>query len=182
MAQQAVVPLKQPSQGWVIYRLPALVGVAAVVLVISLLIFILSTLVGLRYVQVFTNPLSAYTDIFPGQPVSALEAYTCATVAPAGRPASTNPSQVMCGLYPEDGPFHLIHVKTHEAQIVEVTFYSGVLEPELMFAFWGEPDDMQRGASGRTFRLKWDNVMYATTVMVMQPERLVQLIRLEAKS
>ena len=68
-----------------------------------------------------TNPFSAYADIFPGQPESALEGREFSCFAD-DRSYDHDPSDTTCILHPESGVFLSLQVIISKGMIRQITF------------------------------------------------------------
>jgi hypothetical protein len=176
MAEMRIGRSESRQQAFVIHSLPMLVFTIGAVLVSSLTIFILSAASGTSYAQQTPNPLGNYADIFPGQPASALNRYVCKL-----EQLTMQHDQMVlssCTIFPEDSAVYRIQVNLQEKRITEVTLYARGLQPETLFAYWGNPTQMERSLSATDFNLRWVNPLYRITTLIAQPERLGRLITL----
>lgn len=180
-AQAGLQPVQQPARLLIINSQFALVFVTSVILVTGMLIFILSAVSGVRYTLTRPNPFTHYGAIVPGEAASILARYDCEKGSGMARYDSRLVQLTPCYIFPRDEWFHLIQVAAGKGQITEVRFFSDTLQPEILFASWGQPDRMGLTADRRGVMLHWDRGWYAAKVMVGQEDHVARLITLEVK-
>jgi hypothetical protein len=156
--------------------------IAAAILVTSMTIFIFSAIGGVRYTLVRSNPLAHYGSLLPGQPASILARYGCQKAAGAENANPRLPSAPACTIFPRDEQFHLIQVSATADRITEIRLFSDNMQPEWLFASWGQPDSMERSPDRRAVTLKWDRGLYLAAVTVLQDDHVARIIRLDMKT
>jgi len=92
-----------------------------------------STLVGLIFtIQLmgllivhgdYTDPITRYDAILPGNPIRALTSYHC-SVSEKRMNGQLILSDFSCSIFPQDGFFDIIHVEGRNREITELTFYA----------------------------------------------------------
>jgi hypothetical protein len=164
-----------------VIQVPAIMTfMTAVVLTVSLTIFILSAVNGSKLAQLAPKPLAIYADIFPGQPAAILDRYPCHHPQVSESSLEAGPPS-LCQIFPSSGDFHLIQAHVEHGEIIELSLYSRGVQPELLISYWGAPHIMERTSGGRNFRMEWNNGLYRATAVILQPERLAYRITLRLK-
>jgi len=180
-AQASPQPAQQSVRLLVIDSQTTLIFFAALILVTGMLIFILSAIGGVRYTLTRPNPFAHYGSILPGEAASILARYDCEKAPGAERFGGRFANRSPCFIFPRDEWFHLILVHTRDGQITEVLFFSESLQPEILFASWGQPHHMGMTAERRGVTLYWDRGWYAAKVMVGQEDHVARLITMTVK-
>lgn len=181
MAREGLQPVEESGQLLVISSRQVMLVVTSVVLVTSMLIFMLSAIGGVRYTLTRPNPLAHYGSLLPGQAASILARYGCQKVTDADSQNTRLSVSSACAIFPRDEVFHLIQVTADESQITEVRLFSDILQPEWLFASWGQPDTMLRTENRQAVTLRWDRGQYTASVTVRQADHVARLITLNAK-
>lgn len=182
MMQSSIEQVDQRERLQVINSRQVILVIAAAISVTSMMIFILSAIGGVRYTLVRSNPLAHYGSLLPGQSASILARYGCQETAESENTNPRLPSTAACTILPRDDQFHLIQVSVTADRIIEVRLFSDSMQPEWLFASWGQPDSMLRSPNRRAVTLHWDRGLYEASVTVLQDDHIARIIQLEAKS
>lgn len=182
MMQSSIEQIDQRGRLLIISSRQVMLVIVAAILVTSMTIFILSAIGGVRYTLVRANPLAHYVSLLPGQPASILARYGCQKATPAENANPRLASGTACTIFPRDEAFHLIQVSANADQISQVRLFSDSMQPEWLFASWGQPDSMLRSKDRRAVTLRWDRGLYEASVTILQDDHIARIIQLEAKT
>ena len=173
---------------------------------LSFLILMLGLIAGYSTGQalVRTNPLAAYTQVWPGQPASSVAAYIhhlpgsshalCFSgnqrllayyglpVHPAQFSVSDPTDQsIFCESTPRDGVFRLMTVNIKDDYVLTLTLRSDVLQSDALYLYWGAPDAIAKADKDDQFTLTWDQETYTAVATGETSGGLVNLVTLSTK-